>query len=314
MPTAYKDYYQILGVSRDASDEEIRKAYRKLARKYHPDLNPDNKQAEEKFKEANEANEALSNPQRRKQYDALGSGWQEGQAFTVPPGFEEMFARAHGQKGGFSFGGTGFSDFFETLFGAARGTAGGGPWGNVRGGDFSARGQDIEGEIMVTLEEACRGTTRAITLQRDEKKETYRVKIPPGIEQGSRIRLGGQGQEAVGGGEAGDLYLRIRIAPHPDFRLDGGNLIYDLDLAPWEAVLGTTLTVPTLDQKLNLKIPPGTQNGWRLRLRGQGFQFRGGKRGDLIVQVHVEVPENVTAAERATWEELARSSGFNPRS
>ncbi len=313
----YKDYYQILGVSRDASEDEVRKAYRKLARKYHPDLNPNNKPAEEKFKELNEAHDDLSNSERRKPYDALGSGWQEGQAFTGAPGFEEMFSQARGQSGGFSFSETGFSDFFETLFGAGgrgRASAGGGGERGHRGAQgFSARGQDIEGEIMITLEEAHRGSIRAITLQRDNKQETYKVKIPAGIEQHSRIRLGGRGGEGLGGGEAGDLYLRVRIAPHPDFRLEGSNLIYDLELAPWEAVLGTTVIVPALDQKLNIKIPPGTQNGWRLRLRGQGFKGLGKERGDLIVQVHIEVPETVTATERTAWEALARSSSFNPR-
>ena len=166
---------------------------------------------------------------------------------------------------------------------------------------------------MITLEEAHQGAARAITVQRDDKKETYKVRIPSGIEQGSRVRLAGRGGEGVGGGPPGDIYLRVRIAPHPDFRLEGSDLIYDLELAPWEAVLGTALIIPALDQKLNIKIPSGTQNGWRLRLRGQGFKRLDGQRGDLIVHVHIEVPEAVAASERELWERLSRESRFNPR-
>jgi curved DNA-binding protein len=318
MPTAYKDYYQILGVSRDASEEEIRRAYRKLARKYHPDVNPGSKSSEEKFKEINEAHEVLSNPDRRKQYDALGSGWQAGQDFNIPPEFAEQFMRSRGGGGrrarNFSFGGTGFSDFFETLFGAGGGWPGfdqGGMEGQEAG--FSSRGQDIEGDIMITLEEAYHGTTRTISLQREGGAETYKVKIPAGVEQGARIRLGGRGGPGAGSGPAGDLFLRVHIAPHANFHFEDENLIYDLELAPWEAVMGTTLIVPTLDGKLNVKIRPGTQNGQRLRLRGQGFKRIGGDRGDLLVQVHIEVPESITGNERELWEKLAQTSRFNPR-
>jgi curved DNA-binding protein len=322
MPTGYKDYYKVLGVSREASDEEIRKAYRKLARQYHPDLNPGDKKAEEKFKEINEAHEVLSNKEKRKQYDDLGSGWQEGQEFRVPPGYESMFGGARPGGGPrhyeYHFGGTGFSDFFESLFGAGARQGGFGRAGRgfPDGGfpqDLPQRGQDIEGDIMITLEEAFRGSTRTITVEREGKTETFKVKIPPGIEPGSRIRLTGRGAAGSGNGEAGDLYLRVRLAPHPYFRLEKDGLIYDLDLTPWEAVLGATITISTLDQKVNLRVQAGTQNGQRLRLRGQGFKFMNQPRGDLIVQIHIEVPKTLTPAEREAWEKLASSSQFNPR-
>lgn len=310
MRSDYKDYYKILEVERNASEEEIRKAYRKLARKYHPDLNPNNKRAEEKFKEVNEAYEVLSDSDKRKHYDNLGSDWQHGGQFRVPPGFEGQFA---GGRGGsspeFHFEGTGFSDFFESLFGAGR--FGGAQHSGEN--SFSSRGQDIEGDIMITLEDAFHGSTRSIAVQRHGKKETYNVKIPAGVEPGSRIRLGGRGEAGTGRGEAGDLYLRVRIAPHPYFHFEGDDLVYDLELAPWEAVLGTTVTISNLDQKLKLKIPPGTQNGRRLRLAKQGFRCFGKPRGDLIVLIRIEVPESTTAAEREAWEELMRRSGFNPR-
>jgi curved DNA-binding protein len=215
-----------------------------------------------------------------------------------------------GQEGyEFHFGGTGFSDFFESLFGEGR-------FGQGRTGrtHVPTKGEDIEGDIMITLDEAFHGSTRSITVRKSQgSEETYKIKIPAGVESGSRIRLGGKGEAGSGRAEAGDLYLRVRVAPHPYFRLEGPDLIYDLELSPWEAVLGNAINFPTLDQTLKLKIPPGTQNGQRFRLRGQGFPRLGKPRGDLIVQIHVEVPESVTPAEKKAWEELVRVSSFNPR-
>ncbi len=307
----YKDYYKILSVARDASADEIRKAYRKLARKFHPDLNPNNKAAEEKFKEVNEAYEVLSKADKRKQYDSLGSNWQDGQNFQAPPGFEERFARGgRGRGAPFEFhggGGANFSDFFESLFGGSRFHEG------PNGGASSSRGQDIEGDVMISLNEAFHGCTRAITVQRQEARETYNVKIPAGVEPDSRIRLGGRGEAGTGRGQAGDLFLRVRIAPHPYLRLEGEDLFYDLELSPWEAVLGATVNIATLDEKIKLKIPPGTQNGHKLRLRGKGFKRMNQPQGDLIVHVHIEVPETLSATERSAWEELAKKSSFNPR-
>jgi curved DNA-binding protein len=304
----YKDYYKILEVPRSASEDEIRKSYRKLARKYHPDLNPNNKPSEEKFKEINEAYEVLSKPEKRKQYDALGEDWQHGQEFRAPPGYENMRGSNFGPQE-FHFGGTGFSDFFESLFGAGRFSQESGMPGRAA----SSRGADVEGDIMISLEEAYRGTLRSITVQRDAARETYKVQIPAGVEQGYRIRLGGRGEAGRGTGQAGDLYLRVHISPHPYLRVEENDLIYDLELAPWEAVLGTSVTLSIFDQRLKLKIPPGTQNSQRLRLRGQGFKWLGKPKGDLIVHVHIEVPETVSETERQLWEELSKKSGFNPR-
>jgi curved DNA-binding protein len=346
MGVEYKDYYKLLGVERSASQDEIRKSFRKLARQYHPDVAKNQKGAEEKFKEINEAYEVLGDPEKRKKYDALGANWKEGAEFRPPPGWEAFGgfggggARTRRGPGGgveFEFGGTGFSDFFEQLFGRrARG-------GN--GGAFSfdteavaEQGRDIEADIMVELEEALRGSVRAISLRRAVtcdacggsgqtrgracakcggagrviKTETHQVKIPAGVTEGKRLRVGGKGEAGVGGGNAGDLYLTVRLAGHPDFRVEGENLFYDLELAPWEAVLGASVSVPTLEGPVNIRIPPGTQNGQRLRVRGRGLG-KEGARGDLFVVAEVQVPDRVSESERKIWEQLARESRFNPR-
>lgn len=329
MGVQFKDYYETLGVERTATPDEIRKAYRRLARKFHPDLNPNNKQAEAKFKEINEAHEVLSNPENRKKYDALGANWRAGQPFEPPPGYQQSYG-----PGGFQsytwttgegeeveFGGTGFSDFFEQFFGRGfrqAGRAGSGPGFGQGGAPYSQRGQDIEGDLMITIEEAFRGTQKNVSLRNTDprtgksKTETYGVKIPAGITPGTRIRLGGRGEPGVGQGPAGDLYLRIHIAPDPDFRLDEEGLVYDLDLAPWEAVLGAEVTVSVFGRSLKIKIPPGSQNGQKMRIRGQGFPSKAGQ-GDLFIVLHIEVPSNLSDAERAKWEELKKISSFNPR-
>ena len=242
----------------------------------------------------------------------------------------------------FHFGGTGFSDFFEQLFGSAGGRGAG---GFGRGGGFgeeepgAERGQDIEGDILVTLEEAMRGSVRSVSVrhaavcdqcggsgQRNRrvcqacggtgqvaKTETYQVKVPAGVTEGQRLRIAGRGEAGVGGGSAGDLYLRVRLAKHPDFEVDGHNLVFEAEIAPWEAVLGANISVPTLNGKLSIKVPPGTQNGQKLRVRGRGLPERGSGSGDLIVETRVEVPTRVTDSERKLWEQLARESRFNPR-
>ena len=331
MAVQFKDYYETLGVDRNATPDEIRKAYRKLARKYHPGLNPSNKEAEAKFKEINEAHEVLSHPENRKKYDALGANWRAGQPFEPPPGYEKAYG-----PGGFrsytwttgdgeevEFGGTGFSDFFEAFFGRGFRQAGRGaesPFGRTGAAHRSQRGQDIEGDLMITIEEAFRGGKKTISLRNTNPRtgqtrtETYEVKIPPGILPGTRIRLGGRGEPGAGQGPAGDLYLRIHIAPDPDFRLEEEGLVFDLDLTPWEAVLGAEVTVPIFGRSLKIKIPPGSQNGQRMRIRGQGLPGKGGAQGDLFIVLHVEVPSNLSADERAKWEELKKISSFNPRS
>jgi curved DNA-binding protein len=321
MPVQYRDYYEILGVPRSASDADIKRAFRKLAREYHPDVAKDKKKAEEKFKEINEAYEVLGDPAKRKKYDQLGANWKSGAEFRPPPGWESFTggrgfrgAGPGGQEFEFHFGGTGFSDFFEQLFGSrARGGRGFGRRAAFDEEDFAERGRDIEGDIMVTLEEALRGSVRAVTVRHNSRAETYQVKIPAGVTEGQRLRVAGRGEAGSGGGEAGDLYLRVRLARHPDFEVEEHNLIYEAELAPWEAVLGTSLSVPTLDGRVNIKIPPGTQNGQKLRVRGRGLPERGGGHGDLIVVAQVEVPARVSDAERNLWEQLARESRFNPR-
>ena len=322
MSVQYKDYYEILGVPRSASDADIKRAFRKLAREHHPDVAKDKKKAEEKFKEINEAYEVLGDPAKRKKYDELGANWKSGAEFRPPPGWESFTSgRVHrGGRGNaeydFHFGGTGFSDFFEQIFGSRRGGGGGrSGFGGATGFDeeeMVERGRDIEGDIMVTLEEAMRGAVRSVNVRRNDrhgraKTDTYQVKIPAGVTEGQRLRLAGRGEVGTGGGETGDLYLRVRLAKHPDFEVDDHNLIYEAELAPWDAVLGTELSVPTLDGRVNIKIPAGTQNGQKLRLRSRGLPNRNGGKGDLIILTTILMPKHVTDEQRKLWEELKKT-------
>ncbi len=342
MPVQFKDYYEVLGVPRTASADEIRKEFRKLARRYHPDVAKDKKTAEDKFKEVNEAYEVLSDPEKRKKYDQLGANWKQGAEFRTPPGWQDRRGqrpRGNGADADFEthFGGTGFSDFFESLFG------GGGRRGGFQGTfdeESLARGRDVEGDIMVTLEEALKGSVRAVSVQRSvvcgtcggsgargqrpcgscggagrvAKSETYQVRIPAGVTEGQRLRIPGRGESGSSGGASGDLYLNVRLAKHPEFAVEDGNLVHETELAPWEAVLGAQISVPTLGGSVDIKIPPGTQNGQRLRIRGRGLPERGGARGDLIVSVRVEVPKEISEKERELWQQLSRESAFRPRS
>lgn len=337
MSVEYKDYYKLLGVTKAASQEELSKAFKKLARKHHPDLNPNNPDAEKNFKEINEAYEVLKDPEKRKLYDSLGPNWKDGQNFQPPPGFENV--RFHfggagggpgGGPGGQQFDAGAFSDFFETLFGGAAGGGGacfrdasgfsGGPGGF---GGFSrgpSRGQDVTASLDLTLEEAYRGGAKAISLQEQTLRpdgspamqtKTLSVNIPAGVRDGAKIRLGGQGNPGAGGGRAGDLYLKVRILPHALFKLEESNVILDLPLSPWEAALGATVRVPTLDGHVDLNIPPGMGSGKKLRIPGKGL---GGKtRADQLVRIMVQVPPSPTDAERALWEKLAQASAFSPR-
>jgi curved DNA-binding protein len=320
MAVQYKDYYESLGVSRTASEADIKKAFRKLAREYHPDVAKDKKKAEEKFKEINEAYEVLSDPEKRKKYDELGANWKQGAEFRPPPGWENFAGgrAANGGRGGqaadFEFGGTGFSDFFEQLFGSRmRGGAGGFSGRGFAPENFAERGRDVEGDIMVTLHEVMRGSVRTVSVRHNNRTETHQVKIPAGVTEGQRLRVAGRGEAGTGGAQSGDLYLRVRLARHPDFEVEDHNLIYELELAPWEAVLGASISVPTLDGRVNIKIPPGTQNGQKLRVRGRGLPQRGGGNGDLIVVARIVVPKEVSESGRKLWEQLASESKFNPR-
>ncbi len=336
MAVQFKDYYETLGVSRTAGQDEIKKAFRKLSRKYHPDVARDKTEAEKKFKEINEAYQVLKDPEKRKKYDRLGAEWESADYGRTEAGWRRPGARPGGRHGfyrqsaaggpftreeTFHFGGTGFSDFFETFFGSMGG-AEADPFasGFRPGANRTDRiGRDVEADIMVTLEEALNGSTRQVTLRREApdghlgKTETYQVKIPPGVTEGQRIRLAGQGEPGVGGGRAGHLFLRVRLASHPDFRVKGPDLYYDLPLAPWEAVLGCRVQVPTLTGSVSLRIPAGTQNGQRLRLRSHGLPRKGGGRGDLYVVVELHSPGGASGRERELWEDLAKTSKFNPR-
>ena len=321
MPVQFRDYYETLGVSKTATSDDIRKAFRKLARKYHPDVAKDKKTAEEKFKQINEAYEVLSDPAKREKFDRLGADWQQ-HGDGAPGGRPGRGGSGGGVRrpggGGveFDFGGTGYSDFFEQFFGGGKGRGGSGGAGfDFFGGQGQAppeRGADVEADISVTLEEALNGSRRPISLRRTDAKgqtktETYDVKIPAGVHEGQRIRLRARGEAGPGGGAAGDLYLRVRLAPHAEFRVEpGGDLYHDLAVPPWQAVLGGEVSVPTLEgQTMKLKIPPGTQVGKRFRLRGRGLPATGGVRTDLYVQVGVTLPEHPSERERALWEELA---------
>jgi curved DNA-binding protein len=326
MPVEFKDYYQSLGVARDASQDDIRKSFRKLAREYHPDVAKDKKTAEEKFKEINEAYEVLGDPAKRKKYDSLGANWNRAEP---PPGAQGFgggrgFRGQNGEEYEFHFGGTGFSDFFEQFFGG-RGESGfgfedlgqAGRTGGATAGPM--RGQDIEGDIMVTLDEAHHGSVRTISYQRLNRQtgqaisENFRVRIPVGVAEGQMIRVTGKGESGYNGGTAGDLYLRVRFAQHPDFRVRGSDLYFDLDLAPWEAVLGATVSIPALDGPVSVKIPAGANKGQQLRVRGKGLPGAGGTRGDLYAVLSIQMPAEVSPSERELWQQLAQKSNFNPR-
>jgi curved DNA-binding protein len=318
MAVQFRDYYETLGVPKTATEDEIRKAFRKLARKYHPDVNKDKATAEEKFKQLNEAYEVLGDPEKRKKYDELGANWnQPGGGFQPPPGWGAQpgggFRRHGGGDGGgieFEFGGTGFSDFFEAFFGGGRqaGFGGAGFGQRPRGAE---RGSDVEADIMVTLEEALHGSKRTISLRRgnSNKIETYQVKIPKGVHEGQRIRLAGQGEAGAAGGSSGDLFLRVRLARHPDFAIEGADLIHEAKLPPWQAALGGEINVPTLEGQARLKVPAGTQSGQRFRLRGHGLTTSAGVRGDLMVEAQIQIPKKLTDREREVWGELAKLHG-----
>ncbi len=341
MAVKYKDYYEILGVSREASQDDINKAYRKLARKYHPDVNPE-PEGEEKFKEINEAYEVLKDPEKRKRYDSLGSDWDSGQDFRPPPGwgegghfefFTDMGGHGMGGQGaGFqTFGESGFSDFFDMLFGregfSSFGGAGRGrqrsPFQQAQTSrSFRARGQDVEAEMEISLEEAYRGGKRNIELQVQEpneygqitpRRKKLDVKIPPGTRDGTRIRLSGQGGQGMGGGDAGDLYIRVRLRPHPRFKVNEYDIECELPITPWEAALGAQVKAPTLDGPVTVNVPAGVSSGQKLRLQGKGLTKKGGARGNQYILLKIAVPKTLSPDEREAFEKLARVSSFQPR-
>jgi curved DNA-binding protein len=323
MAVKFKDYYETLGVPRTASADDIKKAFRKLARLYHPDVAKNKASGEAKFKEINEAYEVLGDPANRARYDELGENWKDGGGPAAQSGAGRGGPGFPRGEPGFEYSGTGFSDFFESFFGSGRGGFSGfrGPMGRAGedGGGFEQQGQDVEADILVTLEEALRGSQRKVTLRRPgedggpDRTDTYQVRIPAGVREGQRIRLAGQGSSGMGGAPAGDLYLRVRLARHPDFSVSGADLHCELNLAPWEAVLGVQARIPTLDGATSLRVPAGTVAGNQLRLRGLGLPREDGTRGDLYAAVQIQTPATVPAKERALWEQLAKASTFKPR-
>jgi curved DNA-binding protein len=312
MPVAAQDYYEALEVSRDASEDEIRQSYRRLARRYHPDVNKE-AGAEDRFKQISEAYDILRDPEKRARYDRFGATWRAGQDASGASGSDDAFRGGNGFEdvrvdfGGGDFGGGDFGDLFEGMFGRRRGARGG------RAGfeQFSMRGPDHEAVLDLGLEEAARGGKRRLSLGDGRSIE---VDIPRGVRDGQRIRLAGEGGSGVGGGPPGDLLLRVRLKPHPRFRVEGRDLYTDLVVSPWEAALGAEVLVRTLDGDARVKVPPGSSSGRRLRLRGQGLPgSAGAPPGDLYAVVTIRVPKKLTRKERELFERLASTSKFDPR-
>ena len=307
----FKDYYKILGVEPTADDKAIKTAYRKLARKYHPDVSKE-KDAEAKFKDASEAYEALKSADKRAEYDELRKYGQHGQPFQGPPGWQSRGGYSGGEDQG------DFSDFFSSIFGA-------------RGDGFSGgqrrstgrKGQDVEMQLSVSLEETLSTESKQISFQVPQYDASGRhvsntikslnVKIPSGVTDGERIRLKGQGAPGIGGGANGDLYLIVKFAPHPTFEVEGENLVITVPVAPWELALGTEVAVPTLTGKINLKVPAGSQNGQRMRAKGHGLMNKGGQRGYLFIQLKVVMPKEASEEVLELWKALADSAAFDPR-
>ena len=311
----FKDYYQILGVDENVDAKTLKSAYRKLARKYHPDVS-DEKEAEDRFKEVAEAYEVLKDKEKRAEYDALRQ-YGGAQGFEPPPGWQggaQAGAGSHASGGDYQGG---FSDFFEEIFGQAQ-------HGSRQGfsqQNFAQRGDDVELLLAVFLEDAHNGESRTISYKVpafdeqgrvSQQSKTLKVKIPAGIIEGERIRLKGQGAPGIGEAPAGDLYLQIKFAEHPVYSIDGATLTMILPVSPWEAALGGKFTVPTLDGKVNLSIPANCQNGKRLRLKGKGLG-KEQNRGDLFAVVNIVIPEKATEQEQALWQQLSEQSKFDPR-
>lgn len=335
----YKDYYQILGVEKQADAKQIKAAFRRLARKCHPDVNPNDASAEEKFKEINEAFEVLGDPEKRAKYDTLGPNWQQAAQAGTGAGSGGFPGGWKADLGGFGGGGGGFSDFFEAFFGGThpppqhggRGTAGAGrrPWAH--------KGQDYEYFVQVPLREAATGSRRSVSLDAEEvcpvcagsgeqesrscprcggrglvaRQRTLSVKVPPGVREGSRIRLAGEGGPGSGGGPAGDLYLVVQLKNDPPFRIEDDSVVVDLPVSAPTAVLGGSVEVPTLGgDRVKMRIPAGTQGGQTFRLRGKGLPPLGNHpQGDLLAKVQITVPMAPDERERELWQQLAELAG-----
>lgn len=315
----FKDYYEVMGVARDATQDEIKRAYRKLARKYHPDVSED-ADAEERFKEVGESYAVLKDPEKRAAYDQLGANWKAGQDFQPPPNWDEGFefsgrGRNDGYTGYGGFGGEQFSDFFENLFGRDQGD------GATPGSrDFHMHGEARHAKFAIDLRDSYTGSTRAITLQVPEvtadghvvtRDKTLNVRIPKGICEGQKIRLAGQGGPAIGDGRAGDLFLEVEFKPDGNYRVDGNDVYLNLPVAPWEAALGAKINVPLPSGNIELKIPAGSNQGSRLRLKSKGIPAK--QPGDFYVVLDVRLPPADTDAARGLYEQMSEEMPFNPR-
>lgn len=307
MPVKYKDYYQTLGVARSATDKDIKTAYRKLARELHPDANPGNKQAEEKFKELTEAYEVLKDPEKRRRYDMLGANWKAGADFNPPPGFGGFnFDFGNFGKGGGATGGASpFSDFFDVLFGQTFGQGGGAQAAAEAARRAAAKPAHQEAEIELTIEELARGTARNIQITRPgQPMKTLQVKIPAGVRPGSKVRVPGEAGTGAPG-QSGDLFLKVRVKPHPYLTIEGDNLISELQLSAPLAVMGGEATVSTLDGSVTINIPPFSQAGRMLRLRERGLpKLKQSVRGDHLVKLKVALPSSATPEEKELWQKL----------
>ena len=308
----FKDYYKVLGLEPGADDKAVKAAYRKLARKYHPDVSKE-KDAENQFKDVAEAYEVLKSAEKRAEYDELRKYAQQGRPFEPPPGWQP---RGNGGFADEMGGGRDYSDFFESLFGAAGRSQG-------PGRKSARRGQDVEMELPILLEETLADEAKKIAFQLPQYSadgqplaaisKALNVKIPAGVSDGERIRLKGQGAPGLGGAANGDLYLIIRLVPHPLFDVEAHNLILTVPLAPWEAALGSKVTVPTLDGKIHLSIPANSQSGQRLRIKGKGLMNKQGERGDLYALFKIVIPAQADEPTRALWAQLAEQAAFDPR-
>jgi curved DNA-binding protein len=317
----FKDYYTTLGVAKNASQEDIQRAYRKLARKYHPDVSktPD---AEEKFKDIGEAYEVLKDPDKRAKYDRYGAAWKAAQqgGGAPPPGYEDVWFDLGGADDFTFSGSSGFSSFFEQLFGSVAGQRGPAQGrrqagGRTPGWSWNQPGADREARLALTLEEAAHGGEREISLSGPTSGQikTYMVRIPKGVRPGQHIRLAGQGEPGVGNAPPGDLYLSVELLPHATFRLEGRDLYTTVPVTPWEAALGAEVTLPTLDRAVNVKIPAGSSSGRKIRLKGKGFPDAKSGAGDLYAEISIRVPEALSVEERKLFEQLADVSKFAPR-
>lgn len=313
----YKDYYKILGLERDAGQAEIKRAYRRLARKYHPDVSSE-QEAEDRFKEVSEAYEVLKDPEKRAAYDQLGSGYHSGEDFRPPPGWDQGF-EFHG--GGYTEADPeAFSDFFESLFGRAGFGGGFGARGGGFRREFHARGENTHARIAIDLEDSYRGASRQVTLKHSEpgpdgrpqvRERKLNVKIPRGVTEGQQIRLAGQGQPGLGEGKPGDLYLEIAFNPHRLYSVEGKTVYLDLPLAPWEAALGARVQVPTPEGAVNLTIPAGSKSGGKLRLKGRGIPAK--EPGDLYVVLKVVAPPAENEAQKEAYRRFSEAFEFDPR-